>query len=91
MVKIFQLNEHDWVAAETMEEAIKCLLDITGESEEDIIYLDVAHELDFDSMTHMKAIDEDDVGKKPPESFLSILEFKIKCGEKFPQYFFGNE
>ncbi|WP_346234522.1 hypothetical protein MKY04_12715 [Lysinibacillus telephonicus] len=37
MAKIFKLNDYDWVAAETMDEAIEWYKNETGLSEEDAI------------------------------------------------------
>jgi hypothetical protein len=86
-IKIFKINDYEWIAAETMEEAIQCEIDICGVSREEAYDESVAHELSEEEMNTFFFI-EDDQSKVP---FVDKLNSLIKEGVEFPCYFASTE
>ena len=96
-IKVFKLNEYDYVAAETMEDAKKCLAEsisngVVDQDFEDE-YIDSPHELTEIEMDKMKLSDLDDPNKKddPAPTFKQALQDMIESGETFPTYFASSE
>lgn len=88
-IKIFKVNDCDWVAAETLEEAIQCAIDTCGYDREEACDESVAGELSYNDMINHKYIDEDVPGDN--ETFQDVLSRMIRGGEKFPQFFASSE
>lgn len=88
------MNDADWVAAETLEDATKCLADTiaNGIVDDDFIeeYIDTPFELDSVAMDTMTFVHEDEING-PRTSFKDELESRIKNGDKFPQFFASSE
>jgi hypothetical protein len=59
-MKIFQLNDCDWVMANNLEEAIKTLIEETGTTREEAYDEAVAHELTDQELDMMKFTDDDE-------------------------------
>ena len=63
-MKIFKLNDSDWVAAESLESAKKCLADMINDGVVDAAfedeYIDTPYELDEEEMNTIKMTDEED-------------------------------
>ena len=87
-MKIFKMNEFDWVAAETLEEATKCLAEnlSNGIVDDDFKneFIDSPHELDDLDMQRLKFGEGMPI---PKITFKAELEKRIKNGEDFPQHF----
>lgn len=89
-MKVFQLNDCDWYAAETLEEAIDCAVELTGVSREEIVEPSYSpYELTEEQMNNHTMIDEDT--KEPVGSFTEVLAQRIKEGQMFPQLFASTE
>jgi hypothetical protein len=84
-MKVFAMNDFDWWAAETLEEAKLGYLKERGMEEADGPF-DDPHELDEEAMNHFQ-FNEDD-GKR---SFREQLERMVSSGQKFPAFFASTE
>jgi len=88
-IKIFKLNDCDWFAAETLEEAIECAKRECGY---DADSFDDPYELGDDDLDRLQFqfTDDDD---KPLEtmSFRDALAKRIADGEQFPYLFASTE
>lgn len=97
LVKIWQMSEYDWVAAETLEEAKDCLsLTLGCETPEELEeYLDDPRELTEAELDEYEFCDSDEDGNPNPEvgkrSFREELARQVAAGTKFPCYFAGTE
>lgn len=62
-MKIFKMNDSDWVAAENLESAIQCMADQFSEGEVTEMFkdefIDNPHELTDEAMDTLKLTDED--------------------------------
>ncbi len=88
-IKIYKLNDCDWFAAETLEEAIQCARGEFGYTDDSF---DEAYELDDDELDRLqyRFTDDDD---KPigTMSFRAALAKRIAEGEQFPFIFASTE
>lgn len=93
-MKIFKMNDADWVAAATLDEAKKCLAEmfsdgnVTKDFEEE--FIDQPHELDEAALTTLQFVDEE-VEPSVKRSFKDELAARIGRGEEFPQHFASTE
>ena len=91
-IKIFQMNENDYVAARTLEEAKQCLADLLNnglmneEFEKECI--DEPHELTELDLDYRVMHDEHG---NQTGTFNECLAEMIKDGETFPAYFASSE
>lgn len=86
-IKIFKLNDCDWWADTSLEEAIKNYLNETGMSHEDGI--EDPYELSDDEMKNIIHSGEDGAG--PRMAFIDRLLMDIAEGMKFPCLFASTE
>jgi predicted translin family RNA/ssDNA-binding protein len=86
VIKVFQLDEGDWYAAETGEEAIKLAMELTGESRK--YYYD-SYQGEVSSGQMQKLIFHEEDGTK--KTFAEKLEEMVKSVEKFPCFFATSE
>ena len=77
-MRVFKLNEYDWVAAETMEEAIEWYLKETGLSREDAIDEPEEEEYLDSKMRVDEAMDSEQITLKEQ------ISRHIQAGEPFP-------
>ena len=92
-IKIFQMSECDWVAAETFQDALQCLADTltNGDLMAVIEYVDNPKILNKEDMIKMRFRDDYENYKSRHRSFKKELQNRIKRQEKFPQMFaFGD-
>ena len=91
-MKIFKMNDCDWVAAKTLEEAKLCLAKqmangvVDEKFEEE--FLDCPYELSEEDTERLKFVDENG---KTTRSFKIELLRRINGGEEFPQHFASTE
>lgn len=97
-MKIFKLNDSDWVAAKSMEEAKKCLAEtvalgrVDAEFEEE--FIDSPHELSDFEMNNLFLRDEepeDEEEEVKKETFRVALDRMLQDGTKFPTHFASSE
>jgi hypothetical protein len=84
-IKVFQINDCDWVAAQSMDEAKSFYLTQMNPDED----FSDSCELTPEDMDRVRFHDED----KPDEvvSFRQQLDAMIAAGEIFPQFFASTE
>jgi hypothetical protein len=85
-VKVFAMNDCEWWAAETLEQAKADYLKETGTEEADEPF-DDPHELDEEAMDHLRFTDEDGTSR----SFREQLEKMVSDGCEFPSFFATTE
>ena len=94
-IHIFAMNDCDWVAAETMQQAKQCLADhvdrgvVDEKFEQD--FLDEPYKLSPLAMDKLKYIGDEDNPYEKPVTFTQELKNRIDAGEKFPQFFASTE
>jgi hypothetical protein len=86
-MKVFAMNDCEWWAAETLEEAKADYLKETGMKEADEPF-DDPHELDAEAMDRLRFFDEDEKAKR---SFREQLERMVSSGAEFPCLFATTE
>lgn len=84
-MKVFKMNDCDWVAAESLEQAKKFALDDPGTEIED------PRELTDADMLRLKHSGDDGVEYDPPITFKEELERNIADGVEFPCIFATSE
>lgn len=82
-VKIFQLNDCDWWAAESLQDAKDDYIATVGDDYE----FDNPHELDEVTMDRLRFYEEDGSYR----TFARELRRRIKSGQKFPCFFASTE
>ncbi len=85
-VKVFAMNDCDWWAAETLDEAKTAYLDQTGMTEADGPF-DDPYELDAKAMDRLRFSDNDGAVR----TFREQLERMLASGQKFPAFFASTE
>jgi len=92
MIKVFRMNDCDWVAAETSEDAVVYYLDMISAKntpEDRFEYLEEPIEaLGDDDMKKLQFHDPE-AGTK--HSFADQLEAEKEAGRKFPSFFASTE
>lgn len=96
-MKIFKLNDSDWVAADTLEDAKKCLADtvalgkVNAEFEEE--FIESPRELSDFEMNNLFLRDEEpeDEEEVKKETFRVALDRMLQDGTKFPTHFASSE
>lgn len=92
-MKIYKMNDCDWIAAENLDEAKLCLavlIDrgvVDAKFEEE--YLDDPYEISEEQWDKLKFVDEDD--PKDVRSFREELQRMMDKGTKFPAFFASTE
>ena len=89
-IKIFQINDYDWVAAETIDEAIACACSTFNLSEEEVYDESAAGELSEEKLDEYKYYLTDDTDG-PSRTFKQELESRINDKQEFPQVFATSE
>lgn len=84
-IKLFKVNEIDWVAAKDMNEAIECLMEQAGLSYEEAYQESEAYELSYEQMVTHRYVDENRSSNN--ETFQDALNRMILNGDKFPCIF----
>ena len=90
-MKIWKMNECDWVAAETLKDAKKALADTFGctiKETEDEPYFEEPHEIAEEEYDKLKIMNEE---RKEVCTFREELERLQKDGENFPRMFASTE
>ena len=91
-IKIFKIGDSDWIASETLEQALivfKGISDLKDDME--------CHELSDHELDNLKFRDEECEDENDEEmptnerSFRDELKNRIDKGEEFPQYFASSE
>ena len=96
-MKIFQMNENDWVAAESLHSAIQGLAEVFGNTVEEIKdeFLDdprVLSEQEMDKLMFVENMEEEeDPAKWIQRTFREELQLRISRNEEFPQLFASME
>jgi len=85
-IKVFQLNDYDWWAARSLDEAKVDYLQMAGETEEEDTFED-AHELTDEEMERLKYTDENEQTR----TFKEQLAMMIAVGAEFPGIFASTE
>lgn len=95
MIKIYRMSEFDWVAAETLKDAVQCLADILNSGKIDKNfereYLDKPRELTDEEMDTLVFQDEIGNNRSKKRTFRKELEKRIKSKTKFPELFAVQE
>ena len=86
MIKIFQVDDTEWYAAETQEEAIAEAMRLTGEDRA-FYEEETQGEVSDEAMDRLHFIEEDGIKK----TFRQKLDEMIRAGEKFPCIFAMTE
>ena len=85
-MKVFQMNDCEWWAAETLEEAKSSYFQITGLTEADRPF-DDPHELSAKEMDRLQFIRDDGSVR----SFRDQLDWMVSNGKSFPCFFGSTE
>ena len=87
-IKIFSMNDCDWVAARSLEEAKKYYREKhwSGDDSDQTVF-DDPHELDGSAMNRLQFSDDD--GSK--RTFAAQLALLIAQGQEFPCFFASTE
>ena len=90
MMKIFKLNDCEWVAGENLEDCKKFLCNLTQSPEDEVI--DDPYELSEEQKENL-IFKEDNYNKDSSvkRTFKEELELLIKKGKKFPCFFATTE
>ena len=83
-IKIFMVDEYDWYAAETEEDAIKKAMEELELEKDDF---DRNTEVSEEKMNNLIFLEEDE----PRKTFRKKLNEMIVAGEKFPCFFATSE
>jgi len=86
MIKIFKVNDCDWVAAENVKDALECLASVT-----DVYEGDVPEELTEEELDSHTFFDEDEGEGQERKSFRQRLAELVAAVETFPQMFASSE
>lgn len=89
-VHVFMLNDYEWWAARTMEEAVQFAMEECGTSREETLDESSAHELSDEEMKRMQFID-DSGAEKVKRSFAEQLALMVKGDASFPCMFATTE
>lgn len=89
-MKIFKVNDCDWIAAETPEQALECLRQHVGDEDVDAWLEDFGQPVeltaeDLDAHTFHDGDDGDE------RTFREELQRRIDEGDAFPQFFASTE
>lgn len=88
-MKIFKVNDCDWFAAETLEEALECARRECGYDDDSF---EDPYELDDEELDRLQYQFTDDYDKPlQTMSFRAALAKRIADGEKFPYMFASTE
>jgi len=85
-MKVFSMNDYDWMAGETLESCKADYLKNYGGDEHDEDFADT-YELTPEDMQHYKIADEDGTVR----TFQEQLDKMIAEGDDFPQFFASTE
>ncbi len=89
-IKIFKMNDCDWVAAETINEAILCIAESSGMPEAEIEALKASEE--YPQEVSDVELDRLQFAEGPiKRSFREELRARLVDGEEFPQFFASTE
>jgi hypothetical protein len=101
MIKIFQMSEHDWFAAETLDEAKQAVMKTFGPPAEgqtveeffdEMLEGYEPHELTDEELSHTQFTEVDDYEESiASKSFRQKLAEMVAAGEKFPCIFASSE
>ncbi len=89
-IKIYQMNDCDWVAAENLQDAKKALSECIGDDADELV--EDPFELSDEQMNKLKFVDDlYDRENSDERTFKEQLEIMITNGEKFPCMFASSE
>ena len=86
-MKIFRLNDYEWYASETMEEAISFCMEFCNIGREEAYDESVAHELTKEEMEKYTYQEDDGITR----TFSQELQLMIDSGVRFPCFFAGTD
>ena len=89
MIKIFKMNESDWVAGEDIENCKKFLSKLVDIPEDEVI--DEPYELSKEEIEKLIFIEDINDKNSVKRTFKEELELLIKKGEEFPCFFATKE
>lgn len=92
MIKVFRMNDCDWVAAETAEQAMEWYLKETGVSKGEATDGEPAVELTAAEMLTLKFVDREEADPPVERTFEEELAERVALpGAAFPQLFASTE
>jgi len=86
-MKVFRINDYEWYAAETMEQAIDCCVKLCGVGREEAYDESIAHELTKDEMEKYTYQEDDGVTR----TFAQEIQLMIDSDVEFPCFFAGTD
>lgn len=91
-IRVWRMNDCEWIAARTKTEAIDCLIQFTGTSRAELELENIVPltQRDLKRLTFITEDEEPD-GSLKRHSFLTELQRLIAIGTKFPTYFATTE
>ena len=89
MIKIFKMNESDWVAGENIKKCKKFLCNLVELPEDEVI--DEPYELSKEEIEKLIFIEDINDKNSVKRTFKEELELLIKKGEEFPCFFAATE
>ncbi len=93
-VRIWKMNDCDWVAARTLTSAIDCYLVTTGASRAEVLEDEPRplSEGEMARLTFTTEVEEpDSPGSLKRHSFAAELKRRVAAGVEFPQFFASTE
>ena len=90
-IKVFAMNDCDWMAAASLEEAVEAYkLDYLGDENPDPEMIEDAHEVSAEAMHRLRFTDTE---VQPPvtRTFAEQLALEIAQGREFPCFFASTE
>ena len=90
-MKIFSMNDCDWMAAETLEEATAVYLRDFGGGLDADEALDQPHEVSEAGMDRLRFHDDDAETPEDYRTFRQELQVRMARGDKFPCFFASTE
>ena len=90
MIKIYQVTESDWIAANSVADAIKCYVDeYDGEYDPECFEARELTDAELDGLKFIDDLADPENAKK--QTFREHLQAMIAKGDTFPTYFATNE
>lgn len=86
-IKVFRMNDCDWMAAASLDEAVKSYRTFTGHECEDAGCCDNPREVTDAEMGKLLFSDEDGTRR----TFREQLDREVSAGSKFPAFFASTE
>lgn len=87
-IKVYQMNDYDWVAAATPEEATRCYHETCDADPEDEPPIEMCDDIMNTFIFHR---DESARNEDQDWTFAKELAYRIEAGHKFPCFFASTE